>query len=161
MYNAMTEGRMTGSQGTAGGGQATADLTVLMEGVTSEGKIDSLGRQWSQRENTTTVREERRGPAIATTMVGRTQQKGADCVLLPQEQNAFGPTSGEQGTQPDCRSHSNRLATGRSYLPTPPKGKELTVKCMMTSLPVTPPLEVSSITRLISWGTDQRHPGQS
>ena len=34
--------------------------------------------------------------------------------------------------------------------PTPPKGRELSMKCMMTSLTVTPPLDVPLIIRLMS-----------
>ena len=38
----------------------------------------------------------------------------------------------------------------RGHLPTPPKGRELSVKCMITSLAVTPPLDVLSIIRRTS-----------
>lgn len=43
------------------------------------------------------------------------------------------------------------LWTGEEYSPTPANGKELSMKCMITSLTVTPPLDVLSIIRLMSW----------
>lgn len=45
--------------------------------------------------------------------------------------------------------------------PTPPKGRSGTTECMMTSLAVMPPLEVSDITRLISYPQWERAQNES
>lgn len=64
-----------------------------------------------------------------------------------------------------CCSPSHTLQQSQhlrssSDLPTPPKGKVERKKCMMTSFPVTPPLEVSEMTLLINWQKKaNRHKG--
>lgn len=64
-------------------------------------------------------------------------------------------STGLQTARPHRRSKppwgfGNRRRERQGHSPTPPKGSELRVKCMITSLAVTPPLDVPSIIRLTS-----------